>query len=153
MSERFFYALGEPAPDAATANARFGALLTLLGSQVADAEVDLAPDAGAPDGVRTALATVRATRRLPWGRQVRVRPPSGGAWDAMAAVAGWTGVVLYDAERVMIGAVHDREVSGRLTSAEAEVLGARLGVEPAQITSPPTGMAALLTMRPRGAQR
>ncbi|GAA4845040.1 hypothetical protein GCM10023221_24190 [Luteimicrobium xylanilyticum] len=170
MSEepRTWFEVGGRTTDPAVAAARFAVVASALGAHVADADVEVRVDgASVPAVVVNALESLRARRRRRWARRVRVQvaepgrgvdAPSSDAQVRRARadvqrVAGYTHVMLVGADGALVGGVHEGLVTAALTAREVALVTSRLGEQPVEIVSPPTGLAALLSMKPRGGQQ
>jgi len=165
---RTWFEVGRRTDDTAVAAARFAMVASVLGPQLAEADVDLRVDhAGLPAVVGSALQSLRGRRRARWARRVRVQvaepgrgvdSPSSDAEMRRARadvqrVAGYTHVTLVGADGALVAAVHEGLVTAALTAREVALVTSRLGEQPTEIVSPPSGLAALLTLRPRGGER
>ncbi|MGC5165324.1 hypothetical protein [Luteimicrobium sp. DT211] len=163
---RTWFEVGTRSPDAAAA--RFAVVASVLGARLSDADVDLRPSRDdVPPVVAAAFESLRRRRRARWARRVRVQVAEDGRGvDAQSSdpqvrraradvqrVAGYTHVTLVGADGALVAAVHDGLVTAALTPGEVRAVAFRLGEEPSEIVSPPTGLAALLSMRPRGSER
>jgi hypothetical protein len=166
---RIWHEIGTRSDEPAVAGERLAVVAVVLGDHVAEADVDLrsAQDASpATDDVRAALDALRGRRRNRWSHHVRVRvaelgrsvddptsaPDVRAAWHDVRNAAGYVDLTLVGGDGSLLGAVHDGLVTAALTSREVGAVGARLGLEPVEIVSQPTGLGALLQTRPRGSE-
>ncbi|MFC8731000.1 hypothetical protein ACFT5B_00895 [Luteimicrobium sp. NPDC057192] len=166
--ERTWYEVGGRTDDVALVTERFATVASALGRYVDEADVDLRVErTDLPAVVGTAIASLRARRRGRWARHVHVRVAERGrgvddpsddpqvrrARADVRRVAAYTHVTLVGADGALVAAVHDGLVTAALTPVEVALVTSRLVEQPKEIVSPPTGLAALLSLRPRGPER
>jgi hypothetical protein len=166
--ERTWYEVGGRSDDVALVTERFATVASVLGSHLDEADVDLKVERDdVPAVVRAALESLRGRRRGRWARHARVQVAEQGrgvddpsddpqvrrARADVRRVAAYTHVTLVAVDGALVAAVHDGLVTAALTPQEVALVTSRLVEQPTEIVSAPTGLAALLSMRPRGPER